>query len=85
LIGVVPTRLVQEGELPNVEAIPTNPPELAAGFSLWLATQQDKVEFLRGRYSAANWDVDELLAKREEIESKNLLWTRVVGQEQVHQ
>jgi hypothetical protein len=60
-------------------------PELAAGFSLWLATQGEKVDFLRGRYSAANWDVDELLAKREEIKSKNLLWTRVVGQEQVYQ
>jgi hypothetical protein len=30
-------------------------PELAAGFLLWLATQGDKVDFLRGRYVAANW------------------------------
>jgi hypothetical protein len=60
-------------------------PELAAGYSLWLATQGGKVDFLRGRYSSANWDVDELLAKQKEIETKNLLWTRVVGQEQVHQ
>jgi hypothetical protein len=58
--------------------------ELAAGYSLWLATQGEKVDFLRGRFSSANWDVDELLAKREEIESKKLLWMRVIGQEQVH-
>jgi hypothetical protein len=59
--------------------------ELAGGFSLWLATQGKKVDFLRGRYSAVNWDVDELSTKREEIESKNLLWTRVLGQEQLRQ
>ena len=28
-------------------------------------------------------DVEELLAKKEEILEKNLLWTRVVGQEQI--
>jgi hypothetical protein len=67
-----------------MHSILTDTPELAAGFSLWLATQGDKVDFLRGRYSVANWDVDELVAKRGEIESKNLLWTRVVGQEQVY-
>jgi NAD(P)-dependent dehydrogenase (short-subunit alcohol dehydrogenase family) len=60
-------------------------PELAAGFSLWLATSGSKVDFLRGRYSAANWDVEELLDKKQEIEKGNLLWTRVVGQEQVHE
>jgi hypothetical protein len=63
----------------------TDTVELAAGFSLWLATQGEKVDFLRGRFLVANWDVDELLAKRDEIVNKNLLWTRVVGQEQVHQ
>jgi hypothetical protein len=68
----------------NTHSILTDTPELSAGFSLWLATQGEKVDFLRGRYSAATWDVDELLAKREEIEMNNLLWTRVVGQEQVH-
>jgi hypothetical protein len=33
---------------------------------------------------SCNWDADELLALRGEIESKNLLWTRMLGQEQVH-
>jgi hypothetical protein len=59
-------------------------PELPAGFALWLATKGDALDFLRGRYVSCNWDVDEILALRGEIESKNLLWTRVIGQEQVH-
>jgi hypothetical protein len=59
-------------------------PELAAGYALWLAVAGDAVDFLRGRYSSANWDVAELVARRGEIMSKDLLWTRVVGQEQVH-
>lgn len=47
-----------------------------------LATQSD-ADFLRGRYVSANFDVSELLAKKGEIVQNNLLWTRVVGQEQV--
>lgn len=58
-------------------------PELAAGYSLWLATSE-AADFLRGRYSSANWDIEELVSKRGEIEDKNQLWTRVVGQEQIH-
>jgi NAD(P)-dependent dehydrogenase (short-subunit alcohol dehydrogenase family) len=84
VIGLIPTKLALDGLPPDTHSMLTDTPELPAGFSLWLATQGEKVDFLRGRYSAANWDVDELLAKREEIEQKNLLWTRVVGQEQVH-
>ncbi|GAA6011624.1 hypothetical protein JCM10207_002682 [Rhodosporidiobolus poonsookiae] len=57
-------------------------PLLPAGFAVWLATQ-NSADFLRGRYISANWDVDEVLAKKNEIIEKNLLWTRVVGQEQV--
>ncbi|GAA6011620.1 hypothetical protein JCM10207_002681 [Rhodosporidiobolus poonsookiae] len=73
----------------TVDSIPTDyhgmlddTPELPGGFAVWLATQ-DKADFLRGRYISANWDVDEVLAKKNEIVEKNLLWTRVVGQEQV--
>jgi hypothetical protein len=63
----------------------TDTPELPAGYALWLATQGDKVDFLRGRFSSAIWDVDELLGKKEEIEKNDLLWTRLVGQDLVLQ
>jgi NAD(P)-dependent dehydrogenase (short-subunit alcohol dehydrogenase family) len=59
--------------------------ELAAGFTLWLVTSGERVDFLRGKFASANWDVEELLAKKDEIEGRDLLWTRVVGQEQVMQ
>jgi NAD(P)-dependent dehydrogenase (short-subunit alcohol dehydrogenase family) len=59
--------------------------ELAAGFTLWLVTGGERVDFLRGKFVSANWDVEELLAMKDEIEGRDLLWTRVVGQEQVMQ
>lgn len=47
--------------------------ELPAGLALYLTTPQ--AEFLRGRWIDANWRVDELEARREEIVSQNLLKT----------
>lgn len=44
---------------------------LPASFMVWLASGQ--AEFLKGRFLWANWDVNELKARREEIESGNLL------------
>ncbi|GAA5951139.1 hypothetical protein JCM21900_005735 [Sporobolomyces salmonicolor] len=80
--GGVMTKLARDSMPPETHSILCDTPELSAGFSLWLATQ-DKADFLRGRYCSSNWDVDELLAKKDEIISKDLLWTRVIGQEQV--
>ncbi|GAA5881628.1 hypothetical protein JCM16303_005518 [Sporobolomyces ruberrimus] len=81
--GGVMTKLARDSMPSDTHSMLTDTPELAAHFSLWLATQQDKTEFLRGRYVSANWDVDELLAKKDEVLEKDLLWTRVVGQEQI--
>ncbi|GAA5920107.1 hypothetical protein JCM1841_004102 [Sporobolomyces salmonicolor] len=80
--GGVMTKLATEGMPSDLHYILCDTPELSAGLSLWLATQDD-ADFLRGRYVSANWDVDELVAKKAEIVSKDLLWTRVVGQEQI--
>lgn len=58
-------------------------PELAGGYCLWMST--DRADFMQqrwGRYSflrygiaddSVNWDVEELEAKKDEIESKDLL------------
>ncbi|GAA5824777.1 hypothetical protein JCM5353_004439 [Sporobolomyces roseus] len=81
--GGVMTKLAKDSMPADTHSFLTDTPELAAGFSLWLATQEEKVDFLRGKYVSANWDVDELVQKKDEILEKNLLWTRVVGQEQV--
>jgi hypothetical protein len=79
------TKLARDSMPPETHSLLTDTPELAAGYTLWLATQGNRVDFLRGRYSSASWDVDELMNMQSEIEEKNLLWTRVVGQEQVMQ
>ncbi|KAL3468538.1 hypothetical protein BJX64DRAFT_282703 [Aspergillus heterothallicus] len=50
---------------------------LPAGFSLWLASPQAK--FLDGKFLWANWDVDELVAMKEEIEKKGLFDLQLVG------
>ncbi|BGP11327.1 hypothetical protein NBRC10512v2_007267 [Rhodotorula toruloides] len=80
--GGVMTKLARDSMPPDTHGLLNDTPELAAGFAVWLATQSD-ADFLRGRYVSANWDVRELLAKKGEIVEGNLLWTRVVGQEQV--
>jgi NAD(P)-dependent dehydrogenase (short-subunit alcohol dehydrogenase family) len=46
-------------------------PELSGGFAVWLATGDKK--FLTGRYVAANWNVEELENRKEEIMDGNLL------------
>ncbi|GAA5955645.1 hypothetical protein JCM3765_001811 [Sporobolomyces pararoseus] len=80
--GGVMTKLAKDSMPPDTHSFLTDTPELSAHFSLWLATS-DETDFLRGKYVSANWDVDELLAKKDEIIEKDLLWTRVVGQEQI--
>lgn len=49
-------------------------PELVGGVGVWLAAW-DGVDrsFLGGRFVSANWDVEELVKRKEEIESEGLL------------
>ncbi|MCJ1318934.1 hypothetical protein MMC15_004266 [Xylographa vitiligo] len=51
--------------------------ELPGQFAVWLASGQ--AGFLRGRFVWGNWDVGELLERREEIEREGLLKVGVVG------
>ncbi|KZV64868.1 NAD-P-binding protein [Peniophora sp. CONT] len=51
--------------------------ELAAATFLWLTARN--AEFLSGRYVHANWDLNEVLAKKEEIVRDNLLVTKLAG------
>ena len=50
-----------------------NDPSLAGGNIVWLVADPARSEFLNGRVLTAEWDVDELVARKEEIMSKNLL------------
>jgi NAD(P)-dependent dehydrogenase (short-subunit alcohol dehydrogenase family) len=50
---------------------------LPASFYVWLASPE--AHFLRGKYLWANWDVDELKARAEEIEKTNFLSLGLIG------
>ncbi|KAK1749787.1 hypothetical protein QBC47DRAFT_395306 [Echria macrotheca] len=52
-------------------------PELAGGTALWLAS--DKARFLTGRTVAANWSVDDLEARKDEITAGKDLQVHLVG------
>ncbi|KAE8363445.1 hypothetical protein BDV27DRAFT_158764 [Aspergillus caelatus] len=45
--------------------------ELAAGTALWLASEG--AQFMNGRYMSANWSVEEMVERREEIVEHDLL------------
>jgi hypothetical protein len=52
-------------------------PALAAGYAVWLTTPA--ADFLKGRYSSCGWDVNQLVAKKQEIEKGGLLISGVTG------
>ena len=51
--------------------------EMAADFLVWASTAE--AGFLKGRFVAANWDVEELMAKKDEIEGSEALMLRPQG------
>lgn len=50
-----------------------NSPALAGGVIVWLAADSKRSQFLNGRVLTAEWDVEELVARKDEIVKKNLL------------
>jgi hypothetical protein len=51
--------------------------ELSANFIVWATSPE--AEFLKGKLLWANWDVDELKARREELEGSPLLTLGLLG------
>lgn len=51
--------------------------ELPGSYIVWLTTPE--ADFLKGRFVYANWDIDELKAKKEDIIRENLLTLTVKG------
>lgn len=52
-------------------------PQLPGHFAVWLCSEEAR--FLRGKFVWSNWDVDELKAKKDEIESSPLLTVNCIG------
>ncbi len=59
----------------NMHEYLVDDPQLAAGFAVWLCS--GKADWARGRYLSATWDVDELVARKEEILRDDLLVNRL--------
>jgi len=51
--------------------------ELPSHFAVWLCSEEAK--FLRGRFVWSNWDVDQLNAKKAEIENSLMLTANCIG------
>ncbi|KAL3457153.1 hypothetical protein BJX64DRAFT_25625 [Aspergillus heterothallicus] len=67
--GVVATDMAYS--VPFLEPFIGDTPELVGGVAVWLASGDRS--FLSGRVLAANWDVEELEARKQEIVERNLL------------
>lgn len=57
--------------------IPETHLQLAAEFIVWVASKE--AAFLNGRFVWVNWDVDELIARKEDILKNGLLVTTLRG------
>ncbi|UKZ72468.1 hypothetical protein TrVFT333_000097 [Trichoderma virens FT-333] len=65
------TAMYHKSGLEGSTDMPTTDSKLSAEFIVWATSQE--AEFLSGRLAWANWDVDELIAKKTEIVGKDLL------------
>ncbi|KAK1814736.1 hypothetical protein LTR12_010872 [Friedmanniomyces endolithicus] len=72
--GVVDTEMKRKNDMPSphMDAV-----ELPSHFAVWLCSQEAK--FLRGKFVWSNWDVQEMIAKRNEIENSLLLTANCIG------
>jgi hypothetical protein len=59
-----------------LHALLVDKPELAGDSIAWLT--QDRKEWLNGRYVSVNWDLPELVSKRDEIVEGDKLKMRIV-------
>ncbi|KAF2424523.1 NAD(P)-binding protein [Tothia fuscella] len=71
--GIVLTDMATEMFKPYAK----DTPELSGAVINWLASEQ--AGFLSGRYITANWDVKEIIARKDEIVEKNLLTVGLTG------
>ncbi|PPJ55217.1 hypothetical protein CBER1_05719 [Cercospora berteroae] len=71
--GVVATDMTKQAARKALDS-----PEVSAGLAVWLATSSD-ARWFKGKFVWANWDVGELLERKEEIVEKNLLSCTLKG------
>ncbi|KAF2144341.1 uncharacterized protein K452DRAFT_285577 [Aplosporella prunicola CBS 121167] len=74
--GVVETEMLEASDILTY-GLPVDDLNLPGHFLVWLASPE--AEFLKGKYVWANWDVDELKARKDEISAPNRLVSGLVG------
>jgi len=79
--GQVVTRLLKEKMPPGSVHVAIDSPFLAGGMAVWFASELNDPSvdraWLGGRYISAVWDIDELLQRKEDILTKDLLRLRL--------
>jgi len=73
--GLVQTRQLQ----PAFQRFDLDKPELVGSVLVWLAADPERSRFMSGRIMSANWDVEGLLARKDEILNSNKLQIDVPG------
>ena len=71
--GAVDTAMFDKSELEKLALFEKTNVQLAADFTVWAASEE--AAFLSNRFAWVNWDVDELVARKEEIVEKDMLRT----------
>ncbi|TVY54996.1 Short chain dehydrogenase citE [Lachnellula suecica] len=74
--GVPDTRMNQKGRDAGI-VLPFDDVELSANFIVWIVSPE--AEFLKGKFIWSNWDVDDMIAKKEELVSSNQLTQGLLG------
>jgi NAD(P)-dependent dehydrogenase (short-subunit alcohol dehydrogenase family) len=74
--GGVLTELAEKGMPSETLGLLTDSPELPAATIVWLSSQRR--DWLSGRYISATWDMEELMARKEEIVKGDKLKVRLV-------
>lgn len=76
-ISLHPGVLMTDMTIDSFKRFALDTPDLVGGIGVWLTTE--KAAFLTGKYVSANWSVEELVERKEEILSGGLLSLALVG------
>jgi len=78
--GAVVTELLEKYMPPGSVQVAIDSPDIAGGLAVWFASELNPGidrAWLGGRYISANWDVNELLERKDEILQKDLFKLRL--------
>jgi NAD(P)-dependent dehydrogenase (short-subunit alcohol dehydrogenase family) len=73
--GLVDTDLLQ----PYFRQFDLDTPALTGGTVVWIARDPQRAGFLSGRYVSAEWSVEDLVERKDEIVGRNLLTVDMLG------